>query len=236
MGCERALPGMSPKIALILLTFLEGTSLVRAVRVDSPRTPCHNPRQFSKGRGNMARKLYFDTEFIEYDTTLPDGKSLRVLELVSIGITDEAGKTFYAVSKDFNRAEAEKNPFVKNNVLDKLPPEEEWKSLADIRKELLDYVGPGEARFYYWFAPQDSYLLLNLLGENFLKLPANIDPMPINVAQTYRDKGHPRHMAPAKGEDAHNALADAKWVMELDRRLNGGAFVSKPKPKSYGVA
>lgn len=172
----------------------------------------------------MTRKLYFDTEFLEYDATLADGRTLRVLELISIGVTDKDGNTFYAVNRDFNRAEAEKNPFVKNNVLDKLPPESEWKALADIKKDLLDYVGAAEASFHYWYAPQDSLLLVNMLGENFLSIPKNINPMPHNVAQTYADKGHPRHLVPAKSKDAHNALVDAKWVMQLDQNLARGSI------------
>lgn len=170
------------------------------------------------------RKLYFDTEFLEYDATLADGRTLRVLELISIGITDKDGKTFYAVNSEFNQTEALKNSFIASTVLTKLPPDAERKTLAEIKQELKDFIGTQQTSFHYWFAAQDSYLLLNLLGENFLKLPANVDPMPINVAQTYRDKGHPRHMVPPKGDDEHHALADAKWVMELDRRLHGGAF------------
>ena len=54
-------------------------------------------------------------------------------------------------------------------------------------------------------------MMLNLLGENFLKLPPNVDPMPINVAQTYRDKGHPRHMVPPKGDSAV-ARAGSTWI------------------------
>lgn len=171
----------------------------------------------------MTRKLYFDTEFLEYDATLQDGRTLRVVELISIGVTDAAGNTFYAVNRDFNRAEAEKNPFVKNNVLDKLPPENEWQTLHDIRDGLLAFVGNAETQFLYWYAPQDSLLLVNLLGENFLNIPKNINPMPHNVAQTYADKGHPRHLVPAKAKDAHNALTDAKWVMQLDQNLARGS-------------
>jgi hypothetical protein len=177
------------------------------------------------------RKLYFDTEFQEYDAKLANGKTLRVLELICIGITDEAGKTFYAVNKDFNREEAEKNEFIRENVLRQLPPEKDWKPLAEIKKDLLNYVGSQHTAFYYWYAPQDCLSLINLLGKDFLHLPKNIDPMPINIAQTFDDKGHPSYLVPNPGSEEHNPLVDAKWAMELDQRLHDPSFLTAEAPR-----
>jgi hypothetical protein len=181
----------------------------------------------------MPNKFYFDTEFVEYDVTDANGKTQRMLELISIGVVDRNGRTFYAVSNEFNEAEAQKNPFIARHVLAQLPDKADRKPLEDIKRELLDYIGDGRAELYYWFAPQDSYLMLNLLGPDFLNLPDNIDPMPINVAQTFRDKGQPHHLIPDHDGQAHNALVDAKWLKELDERLHGEppAFRKPAAPK-----
>lgn len=56
--------------------------------------------------------LYFyDTEFLEGTQTrrfmgIPFGKTLPTIDLISIGIVDETGREYYAVSKDFNLKEA----------------------------------------------------------------------------------------------------------------------------------
>jgi hypothetical protein len=67
-------------------------------------------------------KYFFDTEFIE-DSRRPIGilpsigkfnRKIHTIDLVSIGIIDEDGREFYALSKDFNPFKA--NTFVKLNV------------------------------------------------------------------------------------------------------------------------
>lgn len=55
-------------------------------------------------------RFFYDTEFIEDGVTI---------ELVSIGVVDETGREFYAVSTEFDPAKA--GPWVRENVLAKLP-------------------------------------------------------------------------------------------------------------------
>ncbi len=57
------------------------------------------------------RRFFYDTEFIEDGTTI---------DLVSIGVVDETGREFYAVSTQFDPGKA--IPWVRRNVLDQLPP------------------------------------------------------------------------------------------------------------------
>src|SRR3712207_9345974 len=56
------------------------------------------------------RRYFYDTEFIEDGTTI---------DLVSIGVVDETGREFYAVSTEFDPDKA--IPWVRRNVLDQLP-------------------------------------------------------------------------------------------------------------------
>ena len=58
----------------------------------------------------MVYRYFYDCEFIE------DG---RTIDLVSIGVVDEHGREFYAVSTEFDASRA--IPWVRRNVLDKLP-------------------------------------------------------------------------------------------------------------------
>src|SRR5690606_37378806 len=75
----------------------------------------------------MVYRYFYDCEFIE------DG---RVIDLVSIGVVDEQGREFYAVSTEFDAAKA--LPWVRRNVLDKLPSpgDPAWRSRERIRDDL----------------------------------------------------------------------------------------------------
>jgi len=54
---------------------------------------------------SAVHRYFYDTEFIEDGTTI---------ELVSIGVVDEAGREFYAVSTQFDPSRA--IPWVRDNV------------------------------------------------------------------------------------------------------------------------
>lgn len=51
-------------------------------------------------------KYFLDTEFLEGSQKTFFGKSKPTIDLISIGIVDENGKEYYAISKDFNLKEA----------------------------------------------------------------------------------------------------------------------------------
>src|SRR2546423_15601829 len=87
------------------------------------------------GRRTWVR-FFYDCEFIE------DG---RTIELVSIGVVDESGREFYAVSTEFDPSRA--IDWVRRHGLDKLPPPADaaWRPLAPIRSDLLAFLlPPGE--------------------------------------------------------------------------------------------
>ncbi len=80
----------------------------------------------------MVYRYFYDCEFIE------DG---RVVDLVSIGVVDEFGREFYAVSTEFDDTKA--IPWVRRNVLDKLPSPSDraWRSRERIRRAARHPVG-----------------------------------------------------------------------------------------------
>ena len=107
----------------------------------------------------MVYRYFYDCEFIE------DG---RVVDLVSIGVVDEFGREFYAVSTEFDDSKA--IPWVRRNVLDKLPSpsDKAWRSRARIRDDLYDFLlepirGRDEQlELWAWYAAYDHVALAQL--------------------------------------------------------------------------
>lgn len=75
-------------------------------------------------------KYFFDTEFHERIKKPWFGKKYHLMELISIGIVDEDGRTYYAVSSDFDLKAAWNNQWLRENVLHSI-----YKELADIQNE-----------------------------------------------------------------------------------------------------
>lgn len=119
----------------------------------------------------MTKNYYLDTEFSEglfkpiswLPGWLPFNKRRWSIELISIGITTDDNREYYAINKNFKRSRC--NKWVRENVLTKLPSRhildtvlpneydgEEWpegvvynpvyKSLGQIKDDILDFVIP----------------------------------------------------------------------------------------------
>src|SRR3954454_14776920 len=100
----------------------------------------------------MTYRYFYDCEFIE------DGLTI---DLVSIGVVDESGREFYAVSTEFDESKA--IPWVRRNVLDRLPSpsDESWRSRERIRPVLYEFsLEPVRGRdeeieLWAWYAAYD---------------------------------------------------------------------------------
>jgi len=153
----------------------------------------------------MVYRYFYDCEFIE------DG---RVVDLVSIGVVDEHGREFYAVSTEFDDSRVV--PWVRRNVLDKLPSPADpaWRSRPRIRDELYEFLiaplGPetiGEMELWAWYAAYDHVALAQLWGA-MPALPREIPRFTKDLRQRWDDAGRP----PLPGAPAgrHDALVDAR--------------------------
>lgn len=167
------------------------------------------------------KKYFFDVEFNEITTTLKNGKKLSYPDFISIGIVGEDGREYYGVSNEFNMAAARKDEWISENVIAKLPPAGERKSKAEIGRELMEFTGKSEARFYFWVAAQDAYLLSDLISPSFLQRPRNVAEVIHNLGQTFEMMGCPHALIPDRPSASmqHNALEDAKWLKQFHDNL-----------------
>lgn|SRR5690606_4043028 len=164
----------------------------------------------------MVYRYFYDCEFIE------DG---RVIDLVSIGMVDEHGREFYAVSTEFDPSRAV--PWVRRNVLDKLPSPRDpaWRSRAQIRDDLWEFMigplrdRPGETiELWAWFAAYDHVALAQLWGA-MPQLPPEIPRFTKELRQLWDDAGQPALPEPAGGR--HDALVDARHNLARWRTMTG---------------
>ena len=145
-------------------------------------------------------RFFYDCEFIE------DG---RTIDLVSIGIVDETGREFYAVSTEFDASRA--ITWVRRNVLAQLPPPADpvWSSREQIRADLLAFLtAPGEEiELWAWMAGYDHVALAQLWGD-MRALPRRLPRFTHELRQRWEYAGCP--VLPEPPPDQHNAVVDAR--------------------------
>lgn len=157
-------------------------------------------------------RWFMDTEFAE------DG---RTIELISIALVNENGGFYYAVSKEFDPAKC--NPWVRENVLPKLPPLEPgnfWKTRTEIAADVRDLlVGdrpenePAQKpEIWGYFADYDWVVFCQLFGR-MVDLPRGMPFFCRDLKQHMETYGVRKEELPRQdtaGE--HDALADARWI------------------------
>ena len=154
-------------------------------------------------------RFFYDTEFIEDGVTI---------DLVSIGVVDERGREFYAVSTQFDPDRA--GPWVRENVLPKLPPPSDraWRSREQIKADLLDFLGTPRdgVQLWAWYAAYDHVALAQLWGP-MPQLPRVLPRFTRDLRQRWEDLGKPD--LPVPPPNAHDALADARHNLARWKRM-----------------
>ena len=159
-------------------------------------------------------RYFLDTEFIEYPNRI---------ELISIGIKCEDGRTYYALCSDYDYHHADQ--WVKDNVIqpiyDAFVAEDEWmepqnfqkfkgKSTEIIRHELLKFIG-ADPEFWGYYSDYDWVVFAWIFGK-MIDLPEGY-PMYCRDLKQLLDESGKEKLPDPEGE--HNALADAIWNENL---------------------
>jgi hypothetical protein len=151
----------------------------------------------------MPYRYFYDCEFIE------DG---RLIDLVSIGVVDEYGREFYAISTEFDEKPAV--PWVRRNVLERLPSPADpaWRSRERIRTDLYAFLTEPltdntDMELWAWYAAYDHVALCQLWGA-MPALPREIPRFTKDLRQLWDDRGRPQ--LPRPDDRPHDALVDAR--------------------------
>lgn len=173
-------------------------------------------------------RFFYDTEFLE------DG---RTIDLISIGIVDEDGDSFYAINRDMPLNRIMDNKWLVENVLPDLP----------IISSGIDYKAPGvmgrheiatqAANFitrkstdsqynelWAYYGAYDHVVLSQLYGA-MVNLPNGMPMFTRELMQLWWDAGRPPK--PPKFDLEHNALADALWNRKLYRTCINRKFLGE---------
>lgn len=141
-------------------------------------------------------KFWFDTEFYENG---------RTIELISIGVASEDGRTYYAET-DF-AAEKCQSDWLKKNVKPHLTGNDE-RSRALIADELIRFMGE-KPEIWAYDADYDWVVLCQLFG-TMMDLPKGWPMYCRDVKQLCDSLGNPK--LPEQDSQEHHALADALWT------------------------
>ena len=145
-------------------------------------------------------RIFYDTEFIERGPDYP-------LTLISIGLVNDKGETYYAVSSEFREEDC--NDWVKANVLPYLGGSPR-KTRAEIANDIVQFVYPDKPRWYGYYSAYDHVLLCQLFG-TMIQLPKGWPMYTRDLKQMLDEIGNPRVPKDLNGGILHNALEDALW-------------------------
>jgi hypothetical protein len=140
-------------------------------------------------------RIFFDTEFIE------NGKTI---DMISIGMVNEAGESLYLENADCARGEA--SDWVKDNVFPYLRGP--LVSRSHIASSVRSFAGPSP-EFWAYYADYDWVVLCQLYG-TMMDLPEGWPMYCRDLKQLADENG--ADLSSLKNPKEHHALADAQWV------------------------
>lgn len=155
---------------------------------------------------------YMDTEFIATD---PSERGL-----ISIGITDEQGRDYYAVNAGMDVPAVRTHYWLSKNVWNQLPLNEDGydldythadvKPLDQIRRDLLRYFADRpQTHMFTWYGSQDMQRLHSLWGGDWGNMPSWIPQWSHELRSLVWLAGNKR--IPEQPSGLHHALEDARY-------------------------
>lgn len=156
-------------------------------------------------------RYFLDTEFIEAGHEHP-------VRLISIGIVSEDNREYYAECSETDLTLA--GDWVKANVVPHLSGGAALKTRAQIREDILAFVGADEQpRFWAYFADYDWVVFCQIFG-SMIELPPRFPHLCLDLQQRVLLLSLSRRDLPRQSAVAHNALNDAKWVKAASDHLD----------------
>ncbi|MEV0660136.1 3'-5' exoribonuclease domain-containing protein [Actinomadura luteofluorescens] len=172
-------------------------------------------------------KIFYDTEFLE------DGKTI---ELISIGMTTQDGREYYAVNRDMPWKRIMRHDWLRANVVPSLPTikhdgirpfrqpfldraHPDVKPRARIADEVRDFIqATPDVELWASYGAYDHVVLAQLFG-TMVDLPPGVPMFTNDVQQEIERLGVRAEDLPQQAAEHHNALADARHVKTIDLYL-----------------
>jgi hypothetical protein len=158
-------------------------------------------------------RFFIDSEFLE------DGMTIMPISLAVVAL--DGRELYLEFEFDEEKINAFHDPFVRDHVLPHLE-RKEVVSLAEGAKRIAAFVEPTPPRrrpeFWGYYADYDWVLLCRLFGR-MVDLPPFMPKYCMDLQQWWKQLGCPEGLKPPKPKDAHNALADARWMAAFWKNL-----------------
>jgi len=143
---------------------------------------------------------FLDTEFIE---------GAESIELISLAVTSEDERDFYAVSTEVDLSRA--SEWSQTNVIPKLPPRSDprWMARSEIARGVETLVeGDESPKFWAYYGAYDWVAFCQVFG-GLMRLPKRFPKWYRELKMLDTLAGNPAKLA--KPADRHDALADTRW-------------------------
>lgn len=159
-------------------------------------------------------RFFLDTEFNEHARKL-------AIDPISLALVAENPQQpeFYAVSNEYD--ESKITPWIKDNVIIHLPPPDTRISNDTIRDGIAAYFAnfakekPDRIEIWASNGSTDNVVLANFFGGLMgLRQAFHDAGLPSPVFRELREVTRPTRTRHPKPENAHDALADARWTRD----------------------
>lgn len=147
---------------------------------------------------------FLDTEFNEGPESV---------ELISLAVTSEDERDFYAISAEADLSRA--GEWLQANVISKLPPRSDprWMARSEIARGVEALVGEDEApKFWAYYGAYDWVAFCQVFG-GLLHLPKRFPKWYHELKMLDALAGNPAKLTKPGGR--HDALVDTRWNREL---------------------
>lgn len=157
-------------------------------------------------------RVFFDTEFtgLHKNTTL-----------MSIGLVDEDGRTYYAELSDYNRTQVD--PWLQENVIDNFTGEL-TRSKQTLKLDLQEWFSEYESVEIWSDCLAYDWVLFNDIFGGAFDIPKNIYYIPFDICTLMKVRGvdpdiNREEYAGMTGSK-HNALHDARVIKACYEKLS----------------